>query len=201
MKRQWLTIRVAGFLLLAAVFLAASGLAELVTAVRSAVRSARTEVALVTADMRRDIVRLAREDPGRSLAEIAAHPDLAATMQDALARAPSVLHVGVLSTEGVALAYTQEHSVGALIPTHPPLPDAAGTREALRILRSFTDAPPTYQSETDLLSDGRPYGTIRVVVAGAFLWDGIKSRAAREFATAAVILGLAILSVVLLERI
>lgn len=179
--------------LLTVLLVAVTGLLELTVAARNAIRTAALEVDLVSWSMEQEIVRLATAKPGAALSVIASNPRLRETMIDGLVRAPSIVEIGVIDPAGVVAAHTVEERIGAEAVSSPELPESPGFFRAATILWTLKKIPSTYQSDTNLMLGDRPFATIRVVVAGAFLWEAVKSGVTRGIGVALVVSALGIL--------
>jgi signal transduction histidine kinase len=192
--------RVWAVVLVAALLVVVSGLLELGSVVRLATERAATECELITHTIRRQLDFLAAERPFADLAELGRDPRLAMVLSDAIAHAPSALHVAVCDTAGVAAAHSLPSNVGKRMERHPPLPRAENLADAFRVLWLLRDSGSLFESHTALVRNERPFGTIRVIVTGTFLWDSVEHSFWRGVVVAVVLVALAIGMGVLLSR-
>lgn len=192
--------RVWAVVLVAALLIVVSGLLELGSVVRLATERAATECELITHTIRRQLDFLAAERPFADLADLGRDPRLAMVLSDAIAHAPSALHVAVCDTAGVAAAHSLPSSVGKRMERYPPLPRAENLADAFRVLWLLRDSGSLFESHTALVRNERPFGTIRVIVTGTFLWDTVEHSFWRGVVVAVVLVALAIGMGVLLSR-
>jgi signal transduction histidine kinase/HAMP domain-containing protein len=192
--------RVWAVVLVAALLVVVSGLLELGSVVRLATERAATECELITHTIRRQLDFLAAERPFADLAELGRDPRLAMVLSDAIAHAPSALHVAVCDTAGVAAAHSLPSNVGKRMERYPPLPRAENLADAFRVLWLLRDSGSLFESHTALVRNERPFGTIRVIVTGTFLWDSVEHSFWRGVVVAVVLVALAIGMGVLLSR-
>jgi signal transduction histidine kinase len=196
----WITRPLAAVLLLAIVLVLVSGLLELTAAVRMAAGQASVEAAMVTGSVQREIGRMVTSARLDSLRSPVTDVGLQEALMDGLARAPSVLHVAVLSPDGRVLAHTESSMVGRLLPAYPTLPVVRSFRQSLRLLWSLRGNRATYQLETPLRLQGRPFARIRVDIAGAFVWSAVRQAASRGIVAAVIVVSLAVAAGILLTR-
>ncbi len=187
--------------LLALLLVAVSGLVVLTDAVVLGCRQARVEAGLVTGSVRRQLAQSLVAAPPDSLPAWSRDARLRDVFTDGLALAPSVLSVAVIDTTGRALAHSEPSLVGAIVPPYPLLPDVRSLAQALRVLHQLRRDPTVYQVETVLERGGRAFGTIRVALAGTFLWESVKEAARRGLSAAVIIISLAVLAGILLARV
>jgi signal transduction histidine kinase len=201
LRFTWPTRPLLAFLLLAIVLVMVSGTLELTSAVRQAAGQAAVEARLVTGNVQRVLAWLASTSPPDSLQRMARDPRLQEVLMDGLGLAPSVLHVAVLDPAGVVMAHSEASRVGALAPPNPPLPEIRTFVQSLEILASLRRGPRTYQLETPLRLHDRPFASIRVAIAGSFLWDAARQAASRGIVAAFLVISLAVLIGILLSRV
>jgi signal transduction histidine kinase len=200
MRFSWLTRPVLAVLLLALVLVTVSGLLELVSAVRLAASHAAVEAGLVAGSVQRELRRRAAGSPSDSSQAFSDSARIHEALMDGLARAPSILYVAVLDPTGVAIAHTQPDLIGTVPPQLPPIPDIRTFPQSVRMLWSLSRTPQTYQKETALLRGDQPYATVRVAIAGSFLWEAVRDAASRGGVTAGIVISLAMLAGILLTR-
>lgn len=200
MRISWITRPLLAILLLAVALVVVSGILELTGAVRLASSQAAVEAGLVTGAVQRELARALTDAPDTSLAALGDDARVRQTLRDGVARAPSIVDVAVLDPRGRAVAHTQPTLVGTVPNAHPPLPAIRGFGRSLGVLWSLWRSPEVYQVETVLRRGDEPFATIRVSIAGSFLWEAVRQAAARGLASAIVVLCLAALAGVLLGR-
>lgn len=201
MSIRWATRQVLALLLLALVMVVVSSGLELLEVFRSALGQAKTEAQLVSSAVRRQLVFQAADRADASLAEMAQGPRVAMVMNDARARGSSVLHVAVLDSSGVTVAHTRAEAIGAFEEERPTLPEVEGTLETLSTLWEFWREPRDMQVQT-LLKDhqGRPAGSIRVIIGSAFLEHDLSQAFRRGLLTALIVALVALIAGTVLTR-
>lgn len=200
LRFTWIPRTLLAVLLLSVVLVTVSGLLELSSSVRLAAAQGRSEASLVTRSVVRELGRLAGERPAAPLDSLCAAPSLQEVMRDALALAPSILHVAIETPEGVVVAHTQPLLVGSVVPEHPPMAEPRSFGGSLKLLRDLTRGSRTFQYETSLSQENRPFATVRIDLAGSFLLDAIREAASRGMLAALIIISLAVIAGVLLTR-
>jgi signal transduction histidine kinase len=200
MRISWITRPLLAILLLAVALVVVSGILELTSAVRLASSHAAVEAGLVAGTVQRELTRALIDAPDTSLAALGDDARVRETLRDGLARAPSIVDVAVLDPEGRAVAHTQPTLVGTVPTSHPPLPEVRSFGRSLGVLWSLWRAPKVYQVETALRRGDEPFATIRVSIAGSFLWEAARQAASRGLAAAIIVICLAALAGVLLGR-
>jgi signal transduction histidine kinase len=187
-------------LLLAMALVVVSGMLELTSAVRLAASQAAVEAGLVARSVQRELARELVDSPDPSLETLGEDVRLRETLRDGIAWAPSIVDIAVIDPEGRAVAHTQPALVGTVLSAHPPLPVIHGLGRSLSVLWSLWRAPEVYQTETVLRRGEEPFATIRVSIAGSFLWEAVRQATGRGLAAATIVISLAALAGVLLGR-
>jgi len=192
--------RVGSAVFLVTILVVVSGLLELASVVRLATERAATECDLVTHTVRRQLDFIAAERPRATLAELGSDPRLWTVLTDAIAHAPSALHVAVCDTAGVAVAHSLASGAGKLLERHAPLPRARNLADSFRVLWQLRESRSLYESYTPLARDDEPFASIRVIVPRAFLWDSVNAFFWRGVVVAILLISLAIGTGVVLSR-
>ena len=200
MRISWITRPLLAILLLAVALVVVSGILELTSAVRLASSHAAVEAGLVAGTVQRELARALIDAPDTSIAALGGDARVRETLRDGVARAPSIVEVAVLDPEGRAVAHTQPTLVGTVPTSHPPLPEIRSFGRSLEVLWSLWRAPEVYQVETFLRRGDEPFATIRVSIAGSFLWEAARQAASRSLAAAIIVICLATFAGVLLGR-
>ncbi|MFN0152404.1 MAG: sensor histidine kinase [bacterium] len=192
--------RVQSVAILATLLVVVAGLLELASVVRLATERAATECDLVTHVVRRQLDFIAVEEPAADLRAIARDSRLATVLSDAIAHAPSALHVAVCDTSGTAVAHSLVSEIGRPIARLAPLPRARNLADAFRVLWQLREGRSLYESFTPLARNDEPFASIRVIVPRAFLWDSVKSFFWRGVVVAVAFVALAIGGGVIVSR-
>jgi signal transduction histidine kinase len=187
-------------LVLAPALVAVSAIFEFASVARIATERAATECALITAAVRRQLDQIAAASPGASLPTVAADAGLQLVLADALAQAPSVLHVAVCDTNRVAVAHSLPTRVGRAVERRPPLPRVENLGESFPQLWQLRPRG-HFETSTPLTRDGLPYASIIVIVSGSFLWDSVEQSFWRGVVVSLVVLSVVIGIVIGLSRI
>jgi len=192
--------RVGSAVFLVAILVVVSGLLELASVVRLATERAATECDLVTHTVRRQLDFIAAERPSATLAELGSDPRLWTVLTDAIAHAPSALHVAVCDTAGVAVAHSLASGAGKPLERYAPLPRARNLADSFRVLWQLREPRSLYESYAPLARDDEPFASIRVIVPRAFLWDSVNAFFWRGVVVATALVSLAIGAGVVLSR-
>jgi signal transduction histidine kinase len=187
-------------LVLAPALVAVSALFEFASVARIATERAATECALITAAVRRQLDQIAAASPAGGLEAAAGDPELQGVLADALAQAPSVLHVAVCDTNRVAVAHSLPTLAGRVVERRPPLPRVENLGESFPELWRLSPRG-HFETSTPLTRDGRPYASIVVIVPGTFLWDSVEQSFWRGVVVSLVVLSVVIGVVIGLSRI
>lgn len=147
---------------------------ELVKVTRLATDRAAIESNLVSNMVRRQLDIVARQNPGATLAELAADPRIQLVLDDAIENAPTILHVAVCDTNGVIVAHSVPSRVGERVSRRSELPSAAGVAEALQVMWHLGRRGETYENFVPLTVGDRPFASVQVVVSAGFLRDGVR---------------------------
>ncbi len=201
MTLGWRARQLTAFVLLAAVLIAVTGFLGLTSAVQLGARQASTEADLVTGAVRRELARLTSAASGTDLSGARRSAGLAATFDDAIVLAPSIISVAVTDPNGWYVAHTDSASIGTRSEAHAPLPDVRSMRAAVATLWELHRRAPDYQRETSLLHDGQPFATVQVVMSGTFLWTSVEDAMSRGLVTAVTAVVLALVSGILVSRV
>ncbi len=201
MRASWVSRQIASVLLVGVVLVVVSGFLELTGAVRQAARQARVEADLVTGSVMRELSRIVAEPGPHPVEELGQDPRLRAVMVDAAAPAPSVLRVSLLSPAGIVVAHPQSSHIGAIEPADLPLPVPRTLPQSVQALWELWRHLPTYQTQTAISVDGRPYASIRVSIEGAFLRSAVRGAVSRGLLTALIVVSIAAAAGVFLGRV
>ncbi len=200
MSSSWVGRQILALVLLAVVLVGISSFIGLTGAVRLATRQAKVESDMVIASVRSELSRLTSETSATSVASVAGDPRLAQVLTDALGLARSVLHVAVLAPDGIVVAHSLQGHIGSLDPPSPPLPEVESFSGVLKALWELARTRRTYQVETSLTAAEQPFATVRVVIAGTFIWDAVVEAAARGLRTAMFLAVLTLIAGIVLAR-
>lgn len=170
LRRQVQTVLVIGLVLLSA-----SAILELASVARTATERAATECSLVAGSVAQQLGFLVEDDPQASLPRLGRSPRLQQILDEAIARAPSVLQVAVCDPQGEVVTHSPRVIQSRTEELHPPLPSVRNLPQALALIWDLRDASRVYRVPTPVSLGEQPFATIRIDVAATFLRDSVKS--------------------------
>jgi signal transduction histidine kinase len=170
LRRQVQTVLVIGL-----VMLSASAILELASVARTATERAVTECSLVAGSVARQLGFLVEDEPDASLARLGRSPRLQQVLDEAIARAPSVLQVAVCDPGGDVVTRSPRAIRSRARDAHPSFPDVHNLAQAVALLWDLRDADRIYQVPTPVSLGDQPFAIIRIDVAATFLRDSVRS--------------------------
>jgi diguanylate cyclase (GGDEF)-like protein len=130
---------------------------------------------------------LARARTGDPRATLRADPDLRSLLEASVGYSPHLLYVLIADRDGRAIVHSEREKEGARVPERPGLGQVVSLGP-IRRFQALSRGDATYEATLPVTLNGRPFGSIRLGIAGALLGREVRASVQQGLLLAAVAL-------------